>query len=397
MTEAVVVLGRGRERSLQLRHPWVFSGAVERVLGEPADGDTVLVRTADGAALGRGVLNRSSQIAVRMLSFDPAEAVDAELWRRRVAAAVERRRGLPELAATDAMRLVHAEADGLPGLVVDRYGDWLAVQALSLAAERALPAVLDALEAELVPTGIVNRSDDPVRLKEGLRPATGLLRGTAPDGPVMIVEDGLRFEVDLTAGHKTGSYLDQRANRALLQQVARGRTVLDAFCYTGGFSAAAAAGGAASLVQLDASQEALAQARRHLALNGVATVPCEQLQGDAFAELRRLRDAARSFDLVVLDPPKFAPVRSRLHAALRGYKDINLQAFKLLRPGGLLATFSCSGAVDRETFQTVVFQAAVDAGREVRVLADLGQPADHPVLLSFPESRYLKGLLCHVA
>lgn len=397
MAEAIVVLGRGRERSLRLRHPWVFSGAVERILGEPADGDPVLVRSADGADLGRGVLNRQSQIMVRMLTFDPGEPLDNELWRRRVAASIERRRELPELAATDAMRLVHGEADGLPGLVVDRYGDWLALQALSLAAERALPAVLDALEAELVPSGIVNRSDDPVRAKEGLEPATGLLRGTAPDGPVTIVEDGLRFEVDLAGGQKTGCYLDQRANRALVTDIARGRAVLDAFCYTGGFSVAAAAGGAASLVQLDSSAEALAQAQRHLSLNGLDAVACEQRHGDAFVELRRLRDAARSFDLVVLDPPKFAPVRSRLAAALRGYKDINLLALKLLRPGGLLATFSCSGAVDRETFQTVVFQAAADAGREVRVIADLGQPGDHPVLLSFPESRYLKGLLCHVA
>jgi len=396
MSEPVVVLRAGRERSVLNRHPWVFSGAVERLVGEPTDGDVVLVRSSLGRALGRGILNRRSQIVVRVVSFDPTEAVDDELWRRRVAAAVARRRALPGLDDTDALRLVHAEADGLPGLVVDRYGDWLVVQALALAAEVALPAVLDALEAEMAPAGIVNRSEDPVRAKDGLQPAAGLLRGAAPPDRVTVLEHGRRLEVDLRAGHKTGGYLDQRDNRDRVGAAAAGADVLDVFCYTGAFSVAAAAGGASSLTQVDASADALALARRHLDLNALGGVALEQVHDDAFAALRRLRDAARRFDLAVVDPPKFAPVRSRLDAALRGYKDVNLQALHLLRPGGTLATFSCSGAVDRETFQTVVFQAAVDAGREVRVVAELGQPPDHPVLLSFPESRYLKGLLCRV-
>lgn len=391
-----MVLRAGRERSVLNRHPWVFSGAVERLVGEPSDGDVVLVRSSLGRPLGNGILNTRSQIVVRVVSFDPAEAVDDELWRRRVAAAVARRRSLPGLDDTDALRLVHAEADGLPGLVVDRYGDWLVVQALALAAEVALPAVLDALEAEMAPTGIVNRSEDAMRAKEGLEPAAGLLRGTAPPDRVSILERGRRLEVDLRAGHKTGGYLDQRNNRDRVAAAAAGADVLDVFCYTGAFSVAAAAGGAASLTQVDASADALVLARRHLELNALGGVALEQVHDDAFAALRRLRDAARRFDLAVVDPPKFAPVRSRLDAALRGYKDVNLQALHLLRPGGALATFSCSGAVDRETFQTVVFQAAVDAGREVRVVADLGQPPDHPVLLSFPESRYLKGMLCRV-
>jgi 23S rRNA (cytosine1962-C5)-methyltransferase len=291
---------------------------------------------------------------------------------------------------------VHGEADGLPGLVVDRFADVVVVQALSLAADRALGDVVPVLETVVEPRAILHRSDDVMRTKEGLGGREPLLAGRMPDAPVRITECGLVFEVDVTAGHKTGFYLDQRDNRQSVAARCAGAHVLDGFCYTGGFSTAAAAAGACSIVQLDSSSDALVGARRHLEMNGFDRLPLEQIQGDAFAELRRMRDAARSFDVVILDPPKFAPTRSRLERALRGYKDVNLQALKLVRPGGLLASFSCSGAVDRETFQTVVFQAAVDAGREVRVLADLGQPEDHPVLLTFPESRYLKGLLCRV-
>ena len=397
MTLPRVILRRGRERSLRQRHPWLFSGAVEHVEGSPVDGSVVDVLDADRRFIARGVLNTQSQIIVRALSWDPDESADASLWRRRLERAIAARSGLAADSTTSAYRLVHAEADGLPGLIVDRYGDWLVVQALSLAAERALPDVVEVLVEQLAPLGIVNRSDDEVRLKEGLEPTSGSLWGRPCPDRVDVLENGLVFRVDLAAGHKTGFYLDQRDNRrAVAVRCEGGAEVLNAFSYTGAFSVYAAAAGASALVELDTSEAALALARENRNLNRLDSVPCEQIAADAFVALRQLRDARRQFDVVVLDPPKFAPSRARLDGALRGYKDINLLGIKLARPGGVLATFSCSGAVSPELFQTVVFQASVDAGREVRVLAGLGQGEDHPVLLTFPESRYLKGLLCRV-
>ncbi len=396
MTAPRAVLRRERERSLHLRHPWVFSGAVARIEGDPEDGGEIAVADSNGKVLGRGVLNRRSQIVIRMLTFDPDQEVGEGLWRSRVERAVARRARLAADAATSAYRLVHSEADGLPGLVVDRYGDWLAVQALSLAADRALPAVVEALVEQCQPRGILNRSDDDIRFKEGLEPAVGRLWGEDCPPLLEIRERGLVFAVDLRGGHKTGFYLDQRENRRAVAARAEGAEVLDAFCYTGGFSVATAASGASGLVQVDSSGPALELAKTNLERNGLGELPCDQLPGDAFQLLRRLRDGGRSFDVVVLDPPKFAPTKSRLEGALRGYKDVNLLAIKLTRPGGLLATFSCSAALTAELFQMVVFQAAVDAEREVRAIAALGQGEDHPVLLTFPESRYLKGLLCRV-
>jgi 23S rRNA (cytosine1962-C5)-methyltransferase len=396
MNHPIVRLKTGRERSLALRHPWLFSGAVATIDDNAVDGEAVEVVAADGRWLARGVLNRQSAIVVRVLTWDQAEAVDDSLWQRRMTTAIARRRHLLDSGITDACRLVYGEADGLPGLVIDRYGEILSVQALSLAADRRLPAVVATLQHELAPRAILHRHDPVMRPKDGLDERDPVLAGIPPEGPTRIHEHGLQFDVAVADGHKTGFYLDQRDNRHVVARHCAGADVLDAFCYTGGFSVAAAAAGARSLVQLDASPDALGHARHHLELNLLSATPCQQITGDAFAELRRLRDGAHSFDVVILDPPKFAPTRKRIDAGLRGYKDINLQGLKLVRPGGLLATFSCSGAVDRETFQTVVFQAAVDAGREVRVVADLGQPEDHPVLLSFPESRYLKGLLCRV-
>jgi 23S rRNA (cytosine1962-C5)-methyltransferase len=359
------------------------------------DGSAVDVLDADHRFIARGVLNTRSQIVVRVLTWDPDEVADASLWRRRLVRAIGARAGLAADPATSAYRLVHAEADGLPGLIVDRYGDWVVVQALSLAAELALPDVVGLLAEQVEPLGVVNRSEDEVRLKEGLEPTSGPLWGRPCPDRIEVLENGFTFRVDLAAGHKTGFYLDQRDNRRAVGSRCDGASVLNAFSYTGAFSVYAASAGASALVELEASHAALALARENHALNGL-DVPCEQVAADAFAALRQMRDSRRQFDVVVLDPPKFAPSRARLEGALRGYKDINLLGIKLVRPGGLLATFSCSGAVSPELFQTVVFQASVDAGREVRALAVLGQGEDHPVLLSFPESRYLKGLLCRV-
>lgn len=390
-----VVLAAGRERSLERRHPWVFTGAIARVRGAPAPGDTVDVHASDGTWLARGAWSPASQIAVRVWSFDPDQAIDAGFFRARIAAAIARR-ALPELdpAAITACRLVHAESDGLPGLVVDRYGDWLVCQLSTAGAERWKAEIAAAL-AELWPcAGVYERSDVDARKKEGLAPRTGVLAGVEPPDLVQVDERGMRVLVDVHRGHKTGFYLDQRDNRSRVRGLAAGRSVLDCFSYTGGFGLSALLGGAAHVTQVDASAPALALAGRNAEQNGVAGDRLSQVTDDVFQLLRRYRDQGRRFDLIVLDPPKFADTRGRVQRAARGYKDINLLAFKLLAPGGLLCTFSCSGAIDAPLFQKIVADAALDAGRDARIVGHLSQPADHPVALPFPEGTYLKGLVC---
>jgi 23S rRNA (cytosine1962-C5)-methyltransferase len=397
---SVVVLAAGRERSLVRRHPWIFTGAIAQVKGAPAPGDTVDVRAADGTWLARGTYSPRSQIAVRVWSFDPDQPIDAGLVRDRVAAAIARRRALLDLTSITGHRIVHAESDGLPGVVVDRYGDWLVCQMSTAGAERWKAEITAAL-AELWPcAGVFERSDVDARKKEGLGPVTGVLAGAPPpggaDGPdgIDVDERGLRFLVDVRRGHKTGFYLDQRDSRSAVRAHAAGRTVLDCFAYTGGFGLSALIGGAAHVTQVDASAPALAQAARNAAHNRLDLARLEQVTDDVFQLLRRYRDGGRRFELIVLDPPKFADTRGMVQRAARGYKDINLLAFKLLAPGGLLFTFSCSGAIDAPLFQKIVADAALDAGRDAQIVGHLSQPADHPVALSFPEAAYLKGLVC---
>ncbi len=394
---AVLVLKPGRERSLRRRHPWIFSGAVARVEGDPAPGTTVEVRTAGGEHLGRAAWSPSSQIRARMWSFDPHEEIDADFFARRLTDALAARRAVGiETTGEGACRLVHGESDGLPGLVVDRYADVLVVQLLTAGTEHWQDTIAEALGAATGLATIYERSDADVRELEGLPQRTGPLRGDAP-APLTIVEHGLRYAVDPAAGHKTGFYLDQRDSRLRLRGLAAGREVLDCFSFSGGFSLNALAGGAASVLALDSSGDALALARRQAALNGLDDGRFDILEGDAFSQLRRFRDSRRSFDLIVLDPPKFAPTAAHVDKATRAYKDINLLSFKLLRPGGLLLTFSCSGGLDAPLFQKVVAAAALDAGVEARILAHLSQAGDHPVDLAFPEGAYLKGLICRVA
>jgi 23S rRNA (cytosine1962-C5)-methyltransferase len=406
---STVILAAGRERSLARRHPWIFTGAIAQVKGAPGPGDTVDVRAAGGAWLARGTYSPKSQIAVRVWSFDPDRPIDASLVRERIAAAIARRRALLDLTSITCHRLVHAESDGLPGVVVDRYGDWLVCQLSTAGAERWKAEITAAL-VELWPcAGIFERSDIDVRKKEGLAPVTGVLAGApppgapgaqgtpgAPDPPdgIDVSEHGLRFLVDVRRGHKTGFYLDQRDSRSRVRAHAAGRTVLDCFAYTGGFGLSALIGGAAHVTQVDSSAPALAQAARNAAHNGIDLTRLEQVTEDVFQLLRRYRDDGRRFDLIVLDPPKFAETRGLVQRAARGYKDINLLAFKLLAPGGLLFTFSCSGAIDAPLFQKIVADAALDAGRDAQVVGHMSQPADHPVALPFPEAAYLKGLLC---
>ena len=387
--EPRIVLKPGREKSLRHRHPWVFSGAVDRVEGEPEGGATVVVAAHDGAFLARAAYNGQSQIRARVWSFDPHEKIDEDFLRRRLKASIERRSIVRP--GSDAMRLVHGESDGIPGLVVDRYADTSVVQILSAGAERWRELWPGAIADIAGTPNVHERSDVEVRALEGLAPRTGPLLGASWD-EVRIVEDGIAYEVDVARGQKTGFYLDQRDNRALAAKLARDADVLNAFCYTGGFSLAALKGGARHVESIDTSEEALAAARRNLDLNGLDATRAEWAAADVFAHLRRLRDQGRHYGLVVLDPPKFAPTEKHVAKAARAYKDINLWAMKLLAPGGHLLTFSCSGAVSPDLFGKIVAGAAADAKVELQVRRHLGPGLDHPVSIHFPEGEYLKGL-----
>lgn len=398
---AALILKPGRAKPVHNRHPWVFSGAIGRVDGRPAPGDLVTVADHKGTPLATAYYNASSQIQARILSWDPAETIDEEFWRGRLAQAITWRATHYDPAATTAVRLVNAEADGLPGLVVDRYGDTLVMQCLTLGIDRRKEMLTQLLAGETAPASILERSDVDVRGKEGLPQVVQTLFGETPNGEtppaeLIIHENGFQFLVDIHHGHKTGFYLDQRDNRAAVGRASlmAGRDVLNVFAYTGAFGVYAAAAGANRIVQVDSSVPALETAERNMQLNGLDKASDEYIAGDAFEVLRGFRDEGRRFDAIILDPPKFAHSQGQLDRATRGYKDLNWLALRLLRPDGVLATFSCSGLVSADLFQKVVFGAAVDAGRDVQILQHLGQAADHPVLLSFPESAYLKGLLC---
>ena len=392
----IVRLRPGRQKSLARRHPWIFSGAIGDVEGSPSSGETVEVMSSAGTWLARGAYSPESQIRVRVWTWDEARPIDSAFFKTRLMAALARRTALAEDPETDAYREVHGESDGLPGLIVDRYGSHRVTQFLSAGAERWRESIVDAL-LEIEPDArLFDRSDAPVRALEGLPPRCQALAGEAPVAPIRIREAGLAFDVDVVRGQKTGFYLDQRESRARVRSEASLGDVLNCFAYTGGFTVAALAGGATSVLSIEESAEAIALGRINVELNGFTPGKAEWLQGDVFTLLRRLRDRAETFDTILLDPPRFASSAAQVEKAARGYKDINLLAFKLLRPKGRLVTFSCSGGVSAEFFQTIVAEAAVDAGLEVRIAAWLGQPADHPVTLNFPEGRYLKGLVCRL-
>ncbi len=400
--ENTVTLKPGREKPVRNRHPWIFSGAIRRIAEGATDGGLVRVTDSQGQPLAVGTLNRRSQIVVRILTWDVEEQVDLEFWRRRLARALAGRSQLMADPATTAYRLVHAEADGLPGLIVDRYGDWLVIQCLNLGMAHRRDEIVALLSDPSLfqehesrpPTGIYGRDDVDVRLKEGLPLEAGPLWGAEPPDLVEIVEHGCRFLVDLKRGHKTGFYLDQRENRLRIAPLCQDARVLNAFAYTGAFGVYAGLAGARQVVNVDTSAEALGLAERNLTLNDCP--PQEMVARDVFQVLRKLRGDGVTFDLVILDPPKFAASQAQVMDASRGYKDINLLAMQLLRPGGFLVTFSCSGLVSADLFQKIVFGASLDAGRDVQIVERLEQGPDHPVLLTFPESAYLKGLVCQV-
>ncbi|MFQ5399059.1 MAG: class I SAM-dependent rRNA methyltransferase [Anaerolineae bacterium] len=392
-----LLLKKGREKPVRQRHPWIFSGAVSRVQGEPAPGDMVAALSHDGRFLARGYFNPHSQIRCRLLTWTD-EPIDEAFWQARIARAAAARTALSLEPETTAYRLINAEADGLPGLVVDRYNEFLVIQCLTMGIERRKEMLVALLAEAFQPAGIVERSDVNARPQEGLPQVTGHLWGTAPPQRVTVKENGLQFAVDVHAGHKTGFYLDQRPNRAIVgrpEHVA-GKEILNVFAYTGGFALYAAAAGAGPITNVDASADALTLAEQNMELNEFERPDDEYIVANAFELLRHYRDGGRRFDVAVLDPPKFAHSRRDVDRACRGYKDLNWLAMRLLRPGGLLATFSCSGRISADLFQKVVFSAAVDAGCDVQILQQLGQGPDHPILVTFPESAYLKGLLCRV-
>lgn len=383
-------LREGKERSLLRRHPWVFEGSVAKGKADP--GETVRLEDASGKFLAWGAYSGTSMIRVRAWSFEEGERIDAAFFDRRIARAVALRARLP--IASTGVRLVHGEADGLPGLIVDRYGDTLCAQFLSAGTERWKDTLADLLLKATGTTRLYERSDSGVRGLEGLQPATGWLRGEGST-ELSITEHDWTLTLDLATGHKTGFYLDQRDNRALLARWVKhyGFTrVLNCYCYTGGFTVAALAGGAAEVVSVDSSAPALERVQAHVQRNGFDAARSTALDADVNQYLRDALKAGERFDAIVLDPPKFAPTASHAERAARAYKDINRLALKLLQPGGLLLTFSCSGGVGPELFHKIVAGAALDAGVDGAILQRLEGACDHPTTLVFPEGEYLKGL-----
>lgn len=383
----------GREKSLLRLHPWVFASAFQTPDVPIASGSTVSLVDANGQFLARASYSPHSQIRARVWTFNDEE-VDKEFFRRRIRAALNSRHKLQLEDQGDAQRLIHGESDGIPGLIVDRYGDVLVLQSLTAGTEFWKQTFADLLIEEIGVQIIYERSDADVRELEGLQPITGSLRGELHTSRFTIQEHGLKFNVDVQHGHKTGFYLDQRENRRRVGELSKDRDVLNCFCYTGGFSIHALANGAKSVLSVDSSADALTLLEENLKLNNLPAERHTSMEGDVFQLLRRFRDEARSFDLIVLDPPKFAPTSAHAEKAARAYKDINLLAFKLLRAGGILVTFSCSGGVDATLFQKIVASAALDASVDAVIIEHLSQGVDHPVSLHFPEGAYLKGLVC---
>jgi 23S rRNA (cytosine1962-C5)-methyltransferase len=397
-TSGELILKPGKERSLARRHPWVYDTAIARMKGKPASGDLVAVRSADGGWLAWAAYSPSSTLRARCWSFVENESIDAAWLATRVQAAVRRRSHLHQV--TDAVRLVFGEADQLPGLVVDRYADQLVVQFQAAGVEAHRETLLDALLPATGCADIYDRSDSATRKREGLEASHGVARGAEPPERIAVQEHGIHYWVDVRRGHKTGYYVDQRDNRALARVLAqrfaaregRAPRALNCFCYTGGFSLALAAGGASRVLSIDSSAEALALAADNAALNHQAGVH-EWRAADVFDALRALKAAGEQFDVIVLDPPKFASSHHHVDRAARAYKDIALNGLRLLAPGGYLLTFSCSGAIDVDLFQKIVAGAVIDARVECQMLGRLAAGDDHPLLMTHPEGEYLKGLL----
>ena len=387
----------GKDKSIKARHPWIFAGAVGELTGRAKPGDTVDVKAANGRPLARAAFSPESQIRARVWTFDANETIDHAFFKRRISAAIARRAALPELRAQQGLRLIHAESDGLPGITADRYGDTVVVALTSAGAEKWRDAIVDSIHKATGCPRIYERSDASARSREGLAPVVGWRVGEAPTDELVITENGVKMSVDIADGHKTGFYLDQRDNRRRVGELSANKRVLNCFCYTGGFSLQALRGGAIEVISVDSSGPALATAQRNLALNPQLDASrAIWHEADVFADLRARHNANEKFDLIILDPPKFAPSAAHADRAARAYKDINLQAMKCLNPGGMLMTYSCSGGISVSYFQQIIADAATDAARTARIVQRLQGAADHPVDVAFPEGEYLKGLLLQV-
>ncbi len=385
---------RDRERSILNRHPWVYSGAIQEVDPGASPGDVVDVVGPDGAWMARGFYNPASEIAVHLFSWDRGEEPGEDFWRRRLAKSLELRRALPFFPEPGgAFRMVHSDSDLMPGLVVDWYAGFLVMQFLTLGIDGLKDLIVDEAMALTGARGVWERSDTDARKKEGMDKRHGLLAGEEPPAEIEVDEGGARLLVDVRNGHKTGFYLDQALNRMDCRRYMQGRSVLNCFCYTGGFSVAAAMGGASTVTSIDSSRPALETASRNMELNGFTGDRFQMLDADVPACLRRYREEGASFGAVILDPPRYVGGKDALQRGTRAYKDVNMQAMSVLEPGGLLFTFSCSGLVGEELFQKIVFSASADVGRDLRIISRMGQAPDHPVLLSYPQGGYLTGLL----
>ena len=393
MEHGTVFLSPGKDKPVRQGHPWIFSGALRKEPRDPVAGMTVDVLDADKKFVARGYYNPSSQIRVRVLTTNEFEMIDAPFIRQRIRASIERRADILASGQTTSVRLVAHESDLLPGLIVDRYGEWIVFQIVTAGMERWRKEIIQALIDVCKPIGIMERSDDAVREKEGLPIRSEVVFGAPASGLIPILENGMKLFVDIEGGHKTGFYLDQRDNRAVIRDYANGRRVLNCFSFTGGFSIAAMLGGATDIINADESGPALEISRKNLEANGFNTRDDQFVRADVFKLLRDYKSTGETFDLIILDPPKFVSSNAQIDRACRGYKDLNLLAMQLLKPDGLLATFSCSGLISRDLFQKVVFGASVDAKCNMQILRHLSQSEDHPTLLTFPESLYLKGLL----
>ncbi len=391
-----VKLKSSRDKIIHNKHPWIFSGAVDSISGNPSNGETVEILRSNGEIVGRGSYSSNSQIRVRVLSFNPDEKIDEDFLRKKIINSISQKLQLIDSENTNAFRIINAESDGLPGVIVDKYNDHLVCQFLSAGSEYLKKEIVKILAEEIKPNGIYERSDVDVREKEKLEPSKGLLFGTEPDDLIEIKENGIKFLVDIKEGHKTGFYLDQSENRKIFSDFVKDKNVLNCFSYTGGFSVYALKAGASRVTNVETSESANDLALKNIMLNNLDVNKIEFINEDVFKVLRKFRDEGKSFDVIVLDPPKFAESVSQIQKAGKGYKDINLLAIKLLNPGGVLFTFSCSGHITPELFQKIVAGAAIDSGRNVKIIKQLSQSPDHPVALNFPEGHYLKGLVCHV-
>lgn len=390
-----VILKKGKEKAAMLHHPWIFSGAIDKIKGKPSNGEIVKVCSASAEFLAYGYYNDQSRVALRLMEWDESKTIDKEWYQEKLRNAIASRKHLLN-ADTNTCRLVFSEADFLPGLIVDQYADFLSLQILSAGIENVKEEIIELLKEELNPRGIFDKSDAGARKHENLEATQGLLWGETPPEFIEVRENGIAYHINIADGQKSGFYCDQRDNREILAAYSKDKNVLDCFCYSGGFTLNSLKHGAAHVTSVDSSALAIETLAHNLELNGFDPTQQLSIQSDVNKQLRVFKEEGKKFDIVVLDPPKYAPSRSALDRAARAYKDLNRLGMLLLEKGGILATYSCSGAVDMETFKQIIAWAALDAGKEVQIIKQFHQPEDHPVRVSFPEGEYLKGLLLRV-